>query len=133
MSASQLMDFYMWLQDETICVIGPRTAGQPATVVAKAGTANNIAHVCTIQVSFQTGFGNAALVTNTTVNVVLMNTLVLQPQSYDVTSAQGTLSLVAASPPLYTTLQPIACNTSDYEQVALLAAALCCVCWCNSA
>ena len=112
----------MWLQDETICAIAPHTAGQPATVVAKAGIAKNTAHACNIQVSFQAAFGNAALVSSTTVNVVLMNTLVLQPQNYDVTRAQGNLVTVASTAPQYTTLQPIACNTTDYEQVALLAA-----------
>lgn len=55
----------------------------------------------------------------TTVNVLVMQTLVLRPQNYDFTRAQGALATVASDAPQYTALQPIACTTSDYEQVTL--------------
>ncbi|KAL3148639.1 hypothetical protein ABBQ38_014062 [Trebouxia sp. C0009 RCD-2024] len=49
----------------------------------------------------------------------VLTTLVLRPQNYDFTGAQGVLATVASAAPQYTALQPIACTTSDYEQATL--------------
>ena len=102
------------------CAISPGTAGQPSTVVVRSTVTASSLPTCTIQVSFVAAFGNSALVKSTTVSVVLMQSLVLQPQSYDYTTAQGYLPNVATNPPAYSTLYPIACNTSDYEQASVL-------------
>lgn len=94
------------------------TAGQAATVSAKAAAASATAPSCLIRVSFEGAFpGSTALAATATVNVVFMQTLVLRPQGYDVTGAQGTLAVVADAAAAFTVLQPVACSTSDYEQV----------------
>ena len=103
------------LQGADVCEV-TNTAGQPATVAAKAASAT--ANSCLIRVSFENAFANSGLVATTTVNVVFMQTLVLRPQNYDFTRAQGALAEVADDPPTYNALQPIACSMSDYEQVA---------------
>lgn len=94
------------------------TAGLPTTVAATARPADLSQYTCLIRVSFP-GFANPSLVATTTVNVLVLQTLVLRPQNYDFTRAQGTLATVASDPPQYTALQPIACTTSDYEQVTV--------------
>lgn len=105
------------LQGDDVCEV-TSTAGQPATVAAKAAAASATANSCLIRVSFETAFANSGLMATTTVNVVFMRTLVLRPQNYDFTRAQGALAEVADDPPTYTALQPIACSLSDYQQVA---------------
>ena len=112
------------LQGADVCEV-TSTAGQPTTVAAKATAAAATADSCLIRVSFEKAFANSGLVATTTVNVVFMQTLVLRPQNYDFTSAQGTLGEVADDPPAYTALQPIACSLSDYEQVAFRRSANC--------
>ena len=106
------------LQGADVCEV-TSTAGQPATVAATAAAAAATAQSCLIRVSFEEAFANSGLVATTTVNVVFMRTLVLRPQNYDFTRAQGLLAEVADDPPAYTTLQPIACSPSDYQQVDL--------------
>ena len=91
-----------------------QTAGQPTTVTVAAGTSNSASHVCGIQVTFPV-FGNAALTLDTTVNAVLMKSVVLSAQTYDSTSAPSTTTSTEPGP-----LQPISCNTTDYEQVGCL-------------
>lgn len=112
------------LQGADVCEV-TSTAGQPTTVAAKAAAAAATADSCLIRVSFEKAFANSGLVATTTVNVVFMQTLVLRPQNYDFTSAQGALAEVADDPPAYTALQPIACSLSDYEQVAFRCSANC--------
>ena len=91
-----------------------QTAGQPTTVTVAAGTSNSASHVCGIQVTFPV-FGNAALTLDTTVNAVLMKSVVLSAQTYDSTSAPASTTSTEPGP-----LQPINCNTTDYEQVGCL-------------
>ena len=91
-----------------------QTAGQPTTVTVAAGTSNSASHVCGIQVTFPV-FGNAALTLDTTVNAVLMKSVVLSAQTYDSTSAPASTTSTEPGP-----LQPINCNTTDYEQVDCL-------------
>lgn len=115
------------LQGADYCAV-TTTAGQAATVSAKAAAASAIAPSCLIRVSFEGAFaGSTALAATATVNVVFMKTLVLRPQGYDVTRAQGTLAIVADAAATNTVLQPIACSTSDYEQVAVECIAQPCV------
>ena len=61
--------------------------------------------------------GSAPLVEGTSVQVVRLQTLVLRPQSYDYTRAEGTLAAVVASTATPPVLQQISCNASDFEQV----------------
>lgn len=112
------------LQGADVCQV-TSTAGQPATVAAKAAAASATAPSCLIRVSFEDAFANSGLVATTTVNVVFMQTLVLRPQNYDFTRAQGTLADVADDLPTYTALQPIACSPTDYEQVNFSCTAHC--------
>lgn len=102
------------------------TAGQPTTVAAKAAAATaTTAPSCLIRVSFEAAFAKSGLTQTATVNVVLLN-LVLRPQNYDFIRAEGALFDVANNPQLYTALQPIACSTSDYEQVTVSTCTACC-------
>jgi len=88
-----------------------QTAGQPTTVTVAAGTSNSASHVCRIQVTFPV-FGNSALTLDTTVNAVLLKSVVLSAQTYDSTSAPASTTSTEPGP-----LQPISCNITDYEQV----------------
>ncbi len=101
------------LQSATVCTL-TQTAGQPTTVTVAAGTSNSASHVCGIQVTFPV-FGNTALTLDTTVNAVLMKSVVLSAQTYDTTSAPAITTSTEPGP-----LQPINCNTTDYEQVGCL-------------
>ncbi len=91
-----------------------QTTGQPTIVSVAAGTSNSASHVCRIQVTFPV-FGNSALTLDTTVNAVLLESVVLSAQTYDSTSAPSTATSTEPGP-----LQPISCNTTDYEQVGCL-------------
>ncbi len=101
------------LQSATVCAF-TQTAGQPTTVTVAAGTSNSASHVCRIQVTFPV-FGNAALTLDTTVNAVLMKSVVLSAQTYDSISTPASTTSTEPGP-----LQPINCNTTDYEQVGCL-------------
>ena len=101
------------LQSATVCKF-TQTAGQPTTITVAAGTSKSASHVCRIQVTFPV-FGNSALTLDTTVNPVLLESVVLSAQTYDSTSAPSTTTSTEPGP-----LQPIGCNTTDYEQVGCL-------------
>lgn len=111
--------FTLLLQGAAYCTV-TKSTGQPATVAAIAGISKTASHTCLIEVTFPV-FDNSALVATTTVNAVLMDTLVLRAGDYDYTSASqiGTLATVAASTATPATLQQISCNSSDFEQVGL--------------
>lgn len=91
-----------------------QTAGQPTTVTVAAGTSNSASHVCRVQVTFPV-FGDTALTLDTTVNAVLMESMVLSAQTYDSISAPATTTSTEPGP-----LQPVSCNTTDYEQAGCL-------------
>ncbi|KAL0035306.1 hypothetical protein WJX77_000193 [Trebouxia sp. C0004] len=103
---------FMFVPSATVCTF-TQTAGQPTTVTVAAGTSNSASHVCRIQVTFPV-FGNMALTLDTTVNAVLMKSVVLSAQTYDSISAPATTTSTEPGP-----LQPINCNTTDYEQATI--------------
>lgn len=111
----QALSVTMLLQGGAYCQ--PTTeSGQATTIAAKAGADYSDLRSCQIQVTFPV-FHVSALTATTTVNIVVMKRLVLRPQNYNYTTAQGSLSAVAVLDPQYNILQQISCNASDFEQV----------------
>ncbi|DBA74581.1 TPA: hypothetical protein ACH3X2_009453 [Trebouxia sp. C0005] len=103
---------FAFVPSATVCTL-TQTAGQPTTVTVAAGTSNSASHVCRVQVTFPV-FGDAALTLDTTVNAVLMESVVLSAQTYDSISAPATTTSTEPGP-----LQPVSCNTTDYEQATV--------------
>ncbi|DBB14474.1 TPA: hypothetical protein ACH3X3_004761 [Trebouxia sp. C0006] len=103
---------FTFVPSATVCNF-TKTTGQPTTVTVAAGTANSSSHVCRIQVTFPV-FGNSALTLDTIVNALLLESVVLSAQTYDSTSAPSTTTSTEPGP-----LQPISCNTTDYEQATI--------------
>lgn len=93
------------------------SAGQPVTVSATSATFTT-SQTCALTVSFP-GFSSPVPTATAQVTVVVMKSLVIRPQHYNHTFAEGDLRTVAPVPDSrYTTLQQIKCNGSDYEQVS---------------
>ena len=97
-----------------------KAAGQPAVVTAVAANPVVSGSSCQILVNFP-AFGQPTLFATTTVYTIQLSSLVLRPQNYDFAQAQGNLTAVAVNTTAPADLQPIQCNTTDYEQVKLFA------------